>query len=37
MIWDILDIILNFFKLFPNKKEDNDAKQHFKKLKSFPK
>lgn len=30
MFWDILDIILNFFNLLPNKKED-EATKHFKK------
>lgn len=30
MIWNILDIILNFFNLLPNKKDD-DATEHFKK------
>lgn len=31
MLWNILDIILNFFKLLPNKEEDTT--QHFK---NFP-
>lgn len=30
MFWNILDIILNFFNLFPNKKDD-DATEYFKK------
>ena len=30
MFWNILDIILNFFNLFPNKKDD-EATEHFKK------
>ena len=32
MLWDILDMILNLFYLFPNKrKEEDDATKHFKK------
>ena len=36
MIWDIIDIVLRFFDLFPNgngKKKDKEAREHFKKLK----
>ena len=37
MIWDIIDMILRFFDLFPNgngkKKDDKEAREHFKNLK----
>lgn len=33
MFWNILDIIFNFFDLFPNGKESEEAKNHFKNLK----
>ena len=33
MIWDIIDIIFNFFNLFPNIRKDDDSTEHFKNLK----
>lgn len=32
MIWDILDIIMNFFRIFPDWKGKNQATEHFKNL-----
>jgi hypothetical protein len=32
MIWDILDIIFRLFDLFPNSKKEEDAIEHFKKM-----